>query len=196
VFWTDFLRGLARRGLRGVKLVISDAHEGLKAAAAKVLAASWQRCRVHFMRNVLAHAGKQGRRVVSAFIATAFAQDDAKAAQVQWRQVADQLRPKVRKLAELMDAAEADVLAYMSFPAAHRTKLHSTNPIERVNCEIKRRTEVVGIFPNDDAVTRLVGAILLEQNDEWAVQRARYMTLETIAPLSDHPLVGLPELAA
>ncbi len=176
--------------------MISDAHEGLKAAAAKVLAASWQRCRVHFMRNVLAHAGKQGRRVVSAFIATAFAQDDAKAAQVQWRQVADQLRPKVRKLAELMDAAEADVLAYMSFPAAHRTKLHSTNPIERVNCEIKRRTEVVGIFPNDDAVTRLVGAILLEQNDEWAVQRARYMTLETIAPLSDHPLVGLPELAA
>ena len=130
-FWTDFLRKLARRGLRGVKLVVSDAHEGLKAAIAKVLNASWQRCRVHFMRNVLAHAGKQGRRVVSAFIGTAFAQDDAEAARTQWRQVADQLRPRVKKLAELMDEAESDVLAYMSFPPAHRPKLHSTNPIER-----------------------------------------------------------------
>ena len=101
-FWTDFLRSLARRGLRGVKLVISDAHEGLKAAVSKVLNASWQRCRIHFMRNVLAHAGKQGRRVVSAFIATAFAQNDADAARVQWRQVADHIRPKVRKLAEFM----------------------------------------------------------------------------------------------
>ena len=195
-FWTDFLRQLTRRGLRGVKLVISDAHEGLKAAISRVLNATWQRCRVHFMRNLLAHAGKHGRRVVSAFIATAFAQDDADAARVQWRQVADQLRPKVRKLAELMDEAEADVLAYMSFPAAHRTKLHSTNPIERLNGEIKRRSDVVGIFPNDEAITRLVGAILLEQNDEWAVQRARYMTLETIAPLSDDPLPGLPAVAA
>ena len=195
-FWADFLRQLTRRGLRGVKLVISDAHEGLKAAISRVLNATWQRCRVHFMRNLLAHAGKHGRRVVSAFIATAFAQDDADAARVQWRQVADQLRPKVRKLAELMDEAEADVLAYMSFPAAHRTKLHSTNPIERLNGEIKRRSDVVGIFPNDEAITRLVGAILLEQNDEWAVQRARYMTLETIAPLSDDPLPGLPAVAA
>jgi len=195
-FWTDFLRQLTRRGLRGVKLVVSDAHEGLKAAVAKVLNATWQRCRVHFMRNVLAYAGKHGRRVVSAFIATAFAQDDADAARVQWRQVADQLRPKVRKLAEFMDEAEADVLAYMSFPPAHRTKLHSTNPIERLNGEIKRRSDVVGIFPNDEAITRLVGAILLEQNDEWAVQRARYMTLETIAPLSDDPLPGLPAAAA
>jgi transposase-like protein len=195
-FWTDFLRKLARRGLRGVKLVVSDAHEGIKAAVSKVLCATWQRCRVHFMRNVLAHAGKQGRRVVSAFIGTAFAQDDAGAARAQWRQVADQLRPRARKLAELMDEAETDVLAYMSFPAAHRTKLHSTNPIERLNGEIKRRTEVVGIFPNENAITRLIGAILLEQNDEWAVQRARYMTLETIAMMSDHPLVGLPAAAA
>ena len=194
-FWTDFLRQLARRGLRGLKLVISDAHEGLKAAIAKVLHASWQRCRVHFMRNVLAHAGKQGRRVVAAFIATAFAQDAAEAARTQWRQVADQLRPRVPKLAVMMDDAEADVLAYMSFPAAHRPKLHSTNPIERLNGEIKRRTEVVGIFPNEDAIIRLVGAILLEQNDEWAVQRARYMTPETIAPLSDDPIVSLPAAA-
>jgi len=195
-FWTDFLRGLARRGLRGVKLVISDAHAGLKAAVAKVLNATWQRCRVHFMRNVLAHAGRQGRRVVAAFVATAFAQDDAEAARKQWRQVADQLRPRVPKLAAMMDDAEADVLAYMSFPAAHRPKLHSTNPIERLNGEIKRRTDVVGIFPNEAAIIRLVGAILLEQNDEWAVQRARYMTLETIAPLSEDPLVGLPAVAA
>ena len=195
-FWTEFLRKLRRRGLRGVKLVVSDAHEGLKAAVARVMHAGWQRCRVHFLRNALAHAGKSGRRVVSAFIATAFAQDDAAAASLQWRKVADQLRPKLPKLAALMDEAEPDVLAYMSFPAAHRTKLHSTNPIERLNGEIKRRTEVVGIFPNEAAIIRLVGAILLEQNDEWAVQRARYMTLETIAPLSDDPIVGLPAVAA
>ena len=125
-FWTAFLRKLARRGLRGVKLVISDAHEGIKAAVAKVLNATWQRCRVHFMRNVLAHAGKNGRRVVSAFIATAFAQDDAEAAKTQWRKVADQLRAKLPKLAAFMDEAEADVLAYMSFPVQHRVKLHST----------------------------------------------------------------------
>ena len=195
-FWTDFLRKLARRGLRGVKLVISDAHEGIKASVAKVMNATWQRCRVHFMRNVLAHAGRSGRRVVSAFIATAFAQDDAEAARLQWRKIADQLRPKVPKLATLMDTAEPDVLAYMGFPAAHRVKLHSTNPLERLNGEIKRRTEVVGIFPNEAAITRLVGAILLEQNDEWAVQRARYITLESIAPIGDDPLVSLPTLAA
>lgn len=195
-FWTDFLRKLARRGLRGVKLVISDAHEGIKASVAKVMNATWQRCRVHFMRNVLAHAGRSGRRVVSAFIATAFAQDDAETARLQWRRVADQLRPKVPKLATLMDTAEPDVLAYMGFPAAHRVKLHSTNPLERLNGEIKRRTEVVGIFPNEAAITRLVGAILLEQNDEWAVQRSRYITLESIAPIGDDPLVSLPTLAA
>jgi len=166
------------------------------------------------MRNVLAYAGRQGRRVVSAFIATAFAQDDAEAARQQWRRVADQLSPspatppscawrgpwpaspKVPKLARLMDEAEPDVLAYMTFPAAHRTKLHSTNPLERLNGEIKRRTDVVGIFPNEDAIIRLVGAILLEQNDEWAVQRARYITLETITALSDDPLVSLSSMTA
>jgi len=195
-FWTEFLRKLARRGLRGVKLVISDAHEGIKAAVAKALHASWQRCRVHFMRNVLAHAGRQGRRVVSAFIGTAFVQDDADTARTQWRQVADQLRPKVRKLAALMDEAEADVLAFMTFPKDHRPKIHSINPLERLNGEIKRRTDVVGIFPNEEAITRLVGALLLEQNDEWAVQRGRYMSLETIAPLSDDPIVKLPAVTA
>ena len=195
-FWVEFLRSLARRGLRGVKLVISDAHEGLKAAISKVLSATWQRCRVHFMRNALAYAGKTQKRVVSAWVGTAFAQDDAANAHKQWRNVADQMRPRVPKLAGLLDEAEADVLAYMDFPAAHRAKIHSTNPLERLNGEIKRRADVVGIFPNDEAVVRLIGALLLEQNDEWATQRARYMTLETIAPLSDNPLVSLPELAA
>ena len=191
-FWTNFLRSLARRGLRGVKLVISDAHEGLKASIAKVLHATWQRCRVHTMRNLLAHAGKQGRGVAAAFIATAFAQDTAEAAKTQWRKVADQLRPRLPKLAAAMDDAEVDVLAYMDFPPAHWTKLHSTNSLERLNGEVKRRTDVVGIFPSEDAIYRLVGAILLEQNDEWAVQRARHMTLETITALSDDAAVSLP----
>jgi len=193
-FWSEFLRKLRRRGLRGVKLVISDAHEGIKAAVAKLMNATWQRCRVHTMRNALAHAGKSSRRVVSAFMATAFAQDSAEAAKAQWRKVADQLRPKLPKLAGFMDEAEDDVLAYLSFPADHWSKIHSTNGLERLNGEVKRRTDVVGIFPNDNAITRLVGAILLEQNDEWAVQRARYMTLETMTALSDDPIVGLPAM--
>jgi putative transposase len=191
-FWLEFLRKLKRRGLAGVKLVISDAHEGIKAAVTKMFQATWQRCRVHFMRNALAHAGKSGRRVVAAFIATAFAQDDAASAKAQWRQVADQVRPKLPKLAALLDEAEEDVLAFMTFPKEHKAKIHSTNPIERVNGEIKRRTEIVGIFPNEASITRLIGAILIEQNDEWAVQRARYMTLETIAQLGDDPTVSLP----
>jgi transposase-like protein len=195
-FWLDFLRTLKRRGLAGVKLVVSDAHEGLKAAVTKVLRATWQRCRVHFARNALAHAGKAQRRIVSAWIGTAYAQEDAAAAHAQWRTVADQLRPKVPKLATLMDAAEEDVLAYMHFPAAHRTKLHSTNPIERLNGEIKRRTDVVGIFPNEAAVVRLVGAILLEQSDEWATQRSRYMTLEAISTVSDTAPVRLSAVPA
>lgn len=192
-FWIEFLRKLRRRGLKGVKLVISDAHEGLKAAVTKVLSATWQRCRVHFARNILAHAGKQGRRLVAAFIGTAFAQPDAASAKAQWRQVADQMRPKLPKLAAIMDEAEEDVLAYMTFPRNHWTKLSSTNSIERTNAEIKRRTDVVGIFPNENAITRLVGAILMEQNDEWAVQRCRYMTLATISEVSED---NLPLLAA
>ena len=147
--WTAFLGKLTRRGLQGVKLAVSDAHEGMKAAGSTVLCASWQRCRAHFTRDVLAHAGKSGRSV------------------------ADQIRPKVPKLAPIMDGAEPDVLTYMTFPKEHRAKLHSTNPIERLNGEIKRRTDAVGIFPSDDAIIRLVGAILLEQNGDWYVQRAR-----------------------
>jgi putative transposase len=194
-FWTTFLRGLVRRGLKGVKLVVSDAHEGLKAAAAKVLKATWQRCRVHFMRNALAHVGVKQRAMVAAAIRTAFVQETAALAHSQWRQVADNLRPRFPKLAALMDTAEHDVLAHMDFHPDHRAKLHSTNPIERLNGEVKRRTNVVGIFPNDDAVMRLVGAILLEQNDEWVVAR-RYLSLETMTPMSDDPNVMLPALAA
>jgi putative transposase len=184
-FWTSFLRSLTRRGLRGVKLVISDAHEGLKAAAAKVLKATWQRCRVHFLRNALAHAGKGQRQMVLALINTVFAQDSPESAITQWRAVADQLRTKFPKLAALMDEAESDVLAFMSFPKSHRVQIHSTNPLERLNAEIKRRTNVVGIFPNEAAITRLVGALLLEQNDEWQLQR-RYLSLEGLQALADN----------
>lgn len=183
-FWSEFLRSLTRRGLRGVKLVISDAHEGLKAAIAKVLKASWQRCRVHFVRNALAHANKGQRQALLALINTIFAQDTPEAASNQWRTVTDQLRPKFPKLADMMETAEHDVLAYMAFPSAHRVQLRSTNPLERLNAEVKRRTNVVGIFPNERAIIRLVGAMMLEQNDEWSLQR-RYMQLEGLQSLSD-----------
>jgi putative transposase len=189
-FWSSFLRSLTRRGLRGVKLVISDAHEGLKAAAAKVLKATWQRCRVHFLRNALAHAGKGQRQMVLALINTVFAQETQEAAISQWRAVADQLRTKFPKLAALMDDAEADVLAFMSFPKSHRVQIHSTNPLERLNAEIKRRTNVVGIFPNEPAITRLVGALLLEQNDEWQLQR-RYLPLEGLQALAENQTARL-----
>ena len=182
VFWTGFLRSLTRRGLRGVQLVISDAHEGLKAAAAKVLGATWQRCRVHFMRNALAHVGKTQKTMVASYIRTAFSQETEASAREQWRKVADALRPKLPRLAEMMDGAEDDVLAHMAYPKELRSKLHSTNPIERLNKEIKRRTNVVGIFPDDNAITRLVGALMLEQNDEWAVTR-RYVSLEAVGEL-------------
>lgn len=194
-FWTDFLRSLTRRGLRGVQLVVSDAHEGLKGAIAKVLGATWQRCRVHFMRNALAHVGKTQKTMVASYIRTAFAQDDQDAARAQWRKVADALRAKAPKLAELMDQAEDDVLAHMAWPKELRPKLHSTNPLERLNKEIKRRTNVVGIFPNDAAIIRLVGALMLEQNDEWAVTR-RYMTLETVEELCKPEDIEPLQLAA
>jgi len=184
-FWSGFLRSLTRRGLRGVKLVISDAHEGIKAAVAKVFKTTWQRCRVHFLRNALAHAGKGQRQMVLALINTVFAQDTQEAAVTQWRVVADQLREKFSKLATVMDDAESDVLAFMSFPKSHRVQIHSTNPLERLNAEIKRRTNVVGIFPNEPAITRLVGALLLEQNDEWQLQR-RYLPLDGLSTLVDN----------
>ena len=178
-FWSGFLKSLVRRGLRGVKLVISDAHEGLKHAIAKVMGATWQRCRVHWVRNALAHVPKGQHTVVAAAIRQTFLQPDRQSASQTWRHVADQLRPRWPKLGTLMDNTETDVLAYMSFPAAHRTKLHSVNPLERLNKEVKRRADVVGIFPNEASIIRLIGAVLLEQNDEWQLQ-ARYMQVEAM----------------
>lgn len=195
VFWKGFLRSLADRGLRGVRLVVADDHKGLRAAASKVFHATLQRCRVHWMRNALAHAGPKQRPAVVALLKTIFAQDSAEAAREQWYHVADALREKYPKLAAMMDASRDDVLAYMDFPREHWAQIASTNPIERLNGEIKRRSDVVGIFPNDKAVVRLVGALMLEQNDEWAVCR-RYMTLEGLKPVSDDPLIKLPAVAA
>jgi putative transposase len=190
-FWKAFLRALADRGLRGVELIVADDHKGLRAAAKKVLHASLQRCRVHFMRNCLASVPSGQRSMVAAMLRTIFAQDSEAAAREQWRKVADGLRKRFPKLATLMDAAEPDVLAHRAFPKAHWAQIASTNPLERLNAEIKRRTNVVGIFPNEAAIFRLVGAILLEQNDEWAVQR-RYMPLETLKANGDTDLVSLP----
>jgi transposase-like protein len=198
-FWSSFIKGLVRRGLKGVKLVISDAHDGLRHAITRVLSATWQRCRVHWMRNALAHVAKGQHTMVAAAIRQAFLQPDATAAHNAWRHVADQLRARWPKLAALMDDSEHDVLAYMAFPFQHRTKLHSTNPLERLNKEVKRRADVVGIFPNEASITRLIGAVLLEQNDEWLLQH-RYMQIEGMAeltsPLIDADPAKLPPMAA
>jgi transposase-like protein len=195
VFWKGFLRSLADRGLRGVKLVIADDHKGLRAAASKVFHASLQRCRVHWMRSALAHVPAKQRPAVVAMLKTIFAQETAADARSQWNSVADALRERAPKLAALMDAAREDVLAYTAFPREHWPQIASTNPLERLNGEIKRRTNVVGIFPNAAAVVRLVGALMLEQNDEWAVSR-RTMSLESLAVLNDAPRVSLPGVAA
>jgi putative transposase len=182
-FWSTFLRSLSRRGLRGVKLVISDAHEGLKAAIRRVFGASWQRCRVHWMRNALAYVHKTQQSMVAAALRQAFIQPDRAQASQMLRHVADQLRQKWSKLAAFIDDSEADVLSYMDFPEQHRGKIHSTNPLERLNKEVKRRADVVGIFPNEAAIIRLIGAVLLEQNDEWQLQH-RYMQVEAMAGLA------------
>ena len=197
-FWMDFLRSLRARGLDGVKLVISDAHSGLKSAISKVFEATWQRCRVHWMRNALAHVSKGQHTVVAAAIRQAFEQPDYKHAVETWRHVANQLRVRWSKLAELMDQSEVDVLAYMSFPRQHRTKLHSTNPIERLNKEVKRRSDVVGIFPNEASIIRLIGAVLFEQNDEWQTQN-RYMQVEAFDQIDKEeadPILTLTAKAA
>ena len=198
-FWSFFLKGLLRRGLKGVKLVISDAHEGLKAAIAKAFGATWQRCRVHWMRNALARVPKGQHPMISAALRQAFLQPDTTSASKTWRSVADQLRGRWPKLADFMDESEHDVLAYMSFPAQHRVKLHSTNPLERLNKEVKRRADVVGIFPNEQSIIRLIGAVLLEQNDEWQLQ-SRYMQVEAMAEIytqgNEIELAQIPHKAA
>lgn len=179
-FWTEFLRGLISRGLHGVRLVISDAHLGLREAIATVLGgAAWQRCRVHFMRNALSRVPRAAQNEVAATIRSIFAQPDKESAHRQLRFVTNQLRPRHYRVAELLEEAEEDLLAHMAFPREHWRKLHSTNPLERVNREIKRRTNVVGIFPNRNAVIRLVGALLMEQQDEWISGR-RYFSEESI----------------
>jgi putative transposase len=190
-FWMDFLRSLVRRGLKGVELVTSDAHEGLKAAISEVLTgSSWQRCRVHFMRNILANIPKGSKAVVAAAIRTIFAQPDREAAGQQLSEVAKAMQPRWPKAAELVAAAEEDVLAYMNFPAEHWTRIYSTNPLERLNKEIKRRTNVVGVFPDEASVMRLVGSVLMEISDEWQVGR-RYFSKESMRKLIEpEPLIS------
>jgi putative transposase len=194
VFWTGFLRSLADRGLRGVRLVIADDHGGLRAAR-RVFNAGLQRCRVHWARNLLAHTAPKQRAAVAAMIRTIFAQETKAEAFAQWDKVADALRDKHDRLGALMDAAREDVLTYVDYPKEHWAQIASTNPLERVNKEIKRRADVVGIFPNDDAIIRLVGALMLEQSDEWAVSR-RYFSLESLARLADTDPLKLPAVAA
>jgi transposase-like protein len=199
-FWLAFLRSLVARGLSGVQLVTSDAHEGLKGAIGAVLqGASWQRCRTHFMRNALALVPKSAQQMVAATIRTVFVQPDAASARETWRKVAEGFRSRWPKLAQLLEEAEAEVLAYLSFPQEHWRQVWSNNPQERLNKEVKRRTDVVGIFPNDRAVVRLVGAVLAEQHDEWCVAR-RYFSAESLAKVlperSPDPLPALTEAAA
>lgn len=182
-FWLGLLRSLTQRGLRGTRLVISDAHEGLKQAIAEVFGgAAWQRCRVHFMRNLLALVPKRARTVTAAWVRTIFAQPDPAAARDQLDKVARALESKLPRVTELLRSAEDDILAYMAFPTSHWQKIHSTNPLERVNREIERRTGVVGIFPNAQAALRLIGAVLEEQHDEWSEIR-RYFSIESMALL-------------
>lgn len=189
-FWTGFLRDLKRRGLQGVRLVISDAHEGIKTALVTVLTgATWQRCRVHFMRNLLAVVPKGAREAVAAVVRTIFAQPDHTSAGAQLRRVVEGLRPRFAEAAVRLEEAAEDVLAHLHFPKAHRARLHSTNPLERLNKEIKRRTHVVGIFPTRGALLRLVGAILTEQDDEWAVADRRYFSAESMRQLLQ-PIAG------
>jgi transposase-like protein len=193
-FWTQFLRDLVARGLTGVELVISDAHEGLKTALEKVLSgASWQRCRVHFMRNVLAHVPKGDKSMAAAAIRTIFTQPNAEAAHAQLATVAEAMQSRWSAAAQILLAGEDEVLTFMDFPPEHWTRIYSTNPLERLNREVKRRTDVVGIFPDSDAVIRLVGSVLIEANDEWQAGR-RYFSQASMRKLHEpeDALVALP----
>ncbi len=197
-FWSAFLRSLVARGLRGVRLVTSDAHRGLKSAVEAVLVgASWQRCRVHFMRNALSLVPKAAQQMVGAPIRTVFAQPDLGSAHEQWRRVSEGFRHRFPRLTELMEEAEEDVLSYAAFPGEHWQKIWSNNPLERLNKEVKRRTNVVGIFPNEAAVIRLVGSVLSEQHDEWQVCK-RYFSAGSLAKLDrrEEQLTEQPQLVA
>jgi putative transposase len=191
-FWTEFLRGLKRRGLSGVRVAVSDQHEGLKAAIARVLACPWQRCTVHFTRDMVMHCRRDERGLVAAALREIFNADSYQQAKQRITSVLERLATVAPKVCELLEAAEDDLIAFYSFPSEHWTKLRSTNPLERVNKEIGRRADVVGIFPNDAAVIRLVGALLSEQNDEWLVQR-RYLSVESMALILADPELGQPQ---
>jgi len=179
-FWVEFLRSLKKRGLSGVRLAISDQHEGLKHAIARVLACPWQRCTVHFVRDMLAHCRRDQRGLVSAALREVFNAEDRDHARERVGHVLSRLEPVAPKVCQFLEEAEEDLIAFYLLPAEHWTKLRSTNPLERVNKEIGRRSDVVGIFPNDASVIRLAGALLSEQNDEWLVQR-RYLSVESMA---------------
>lgn len=184
-FWQAFLLSLKERGLEGVKLVISDSHSGLKAAIQQVFSASWQRCRVHFMRNVMGRVSTARQSVVRAALQQMFVQTEEKNAHSTWREVAAQLEMSLPAFTEMMDEAEVDVLAYFGFPKAHRVKIHSTNTLERLNKEVKRRADMVGIFPNERSITRLQGAVLTEQNEEWLLQN-RYLPQHSMAEIDQN----------
>ena len=189
-FWTDFLRGLVKRGLVGVQLAISDAHAGLKAAIAKVLGCSWQRCTVHFLRDCLGHARRDQHGLLAALIRPIFNADSLAQARDRLSEAVAHLDGRLGKVAAMLEDAEPDILAFYAFPAAHWRKLRSTNPLERFNREVGRRTDVVGIFPDDQSLIRLAGMLCIEQNDEWLVGRG-YLSAESISLVlagpDDHP---------
>jgi len=189
-FWSEFLRSLRERGLSGVRLVISDHHLGLMGAVSEVMiGAAWQRCRVHFMRNVLARVTKTNSQMVLAAIGTIFAQPDEDSVAEQFDRIADTLRAQLPDIATMLEGAREDLLAFSAFPIEHWRKIWSTNPLERVHREIKRRTDVVGVFPNDAAVQRLVSAVVVETHDEWAVAERRYLSETSMAMLRrDEPV--------
>jgi transposase-like protein len=182
--WREFCRGLVARGLRGVRLCVSDAHAGLKSAIAQVFGCAWQRCTVHFLRDMLGHATKAQQPMLAAAIRGIFQAASLAEARERLGEVVDRLAEAAPKVARLLEAAETDLLAFYELPTEHWSKLRSTNPLERVNREIGRRTDVVGIFPNDAALLRLAGALLIEQNDEWLVAR-RYLSQESLALVLD-----------
>jgi transposase-like protein len=185
-FWTSFLRSLIKRGLKGVRLVVFDAHEGLRQAIAKVLAGTtWQRCRVHFMRNLLSTVPRGAQDAVAAIVRSVFSQPDHASAMTQLHDVARMLEGRFPQAAALLEDAAEDVLAHMHFPREHRRRLHSTNPIERLHKEVKRRTRVVGIFPTRDSLMRLVGTLLAEQDDEWQVADRRYFSIGSMAKVDE-----------
>ncbi len=192
-FWTEFLRSLRARGLSGVRLVISDHHDGLKAAIAKCfIGAAWQRCRVHFMRNVLAKVTKANADMVAAAIRTIFAQPNATEVNAQFDRIAATLDAQFPQVAAMLTDARVDLLAFSAFPIEHWRKIWSTNPLERLHREVKRRTDVVGVFPNDDAIDRLVTAVIVEQHDEWAVSERRYLSETSMARLRQTTPPALP----